>query len=107
MSRYRNTTAQPLVFDTAGHQIDAFGIAEVDAHDERSARHIEARRLVLVPGPVKFLEPSPAEESTQTDTEQEAETDSVEDSETVAPASTQTQTLTTKRTRSKTKESEQ
>lgn len=61
MSRYRNTTNQPLVFDSAGHQVDAFGIAEVDTRDPRSSRHINARRLVLVPDPVEFKEPSEPE----------------------------------------------
>lgn len=105
MSRYRNTTAQPLVFDTAGHQVDAFGIAEVDAHDKRSARHIEARRLVLVPGPVQFIEPSPAEETPKTDPEPEAETEQAEETETDETPETSTQSRTTKRTRTTTKES--
>ena len=65
MSRYRNTTSQPLVFDTAGHLIDAFGVAEVNPGDRRSARLIQARRLVLVPDPVEFIEPVVPEPATE------------------------------------------
>lgn len=102
MSRYRNTTAQPLVFDAAGHQVDAFGIAEVDANDKRSARHIAARRLVLVPGPVQFLEPSPAEETPEPVEKPEAEPAENSDAETSSDTEAPT---TTKRTRSTKKES--
>lgn len=104
MSRYRNTTNAPLVFDTAGHQVDAFGTAEVDAHDPRSARHIHARRLVLVPDPVQFLEPSaPEEPPEEAPTEPEADTEA-EDTD-AAPEPEPTKRTT--RTRTSKKESEQ
>lgn len=78
MSRYRNTTNQPLVYDSAGHQVDGFGVTEADANDSRTSRHISSRRLVLVAEPVNFLEapePGPAERESTVDADEETATD--------------------------------